>query len=171
MQKVVPEIDFIKYLKAFVPAAYSLTPDRMVINTDMYYFGNLSSFIQKHSRQDFHSLFRASVSSSYSGRLHSNFTVPSRRFSNMLSGKDPDTITPRWRTCLNEVDGTLGHILSAAYIERAFSSGDKALGDQIIKDLKSVFSSRILKLDWMTEDVKQLTIKKGTRNGRRRSES
>jgi len=163
MQKVVPEINFIKYLKAFVPPAYSLTPDRMVLNTDMYYFGNLSSFIQKHSRQDLHNLFTSSVASSYSGRLHNNFTIPSRRFSNLLAGKDPDTLAPRWRTCLNEVDGTLGHILSAAYVERAFSSGDKALGDQIVKDLKSVFTNRIQKLDWMTEEVKQRAIKKGMR--------
>jgi endothelin-converting enzyme len=169
MQKVVPEIDFIKYLKAFVPAAYPITPDRMVLNTDMYYFGNLSSFIQKHSRQDFHNLFRAAVTSTYSNRLHNNFTIPSRQFSNMLSGKDPDTISPRWRTCLNEVDGALGHILSAAYVERAFSSGDKALGDQIIKDLKAVFSKRIQKLDWMSDDVKKLAIQKGTRNRRRQS--
>jgi endothelin-converting enzyme len=161
MQKVVPEINFIKYLKAFVPPAYSLTPDRMVINSDMYYFGNLSSFIQKHSRQDFYNLFRSSVTGAYSGRLHNNFTLPSRRFSNMLNGKDPDTLGPRWRTCLSEVDSTLGHILSAAYVERAFSSGDKALGDQIVKDLKSVFTKRIQKLDWMTEEVKQRAIQKG----------
>jgi endothelin-converting enzyme len=161
MQKVVPEVDFIKYLKAFVPAAYSITPERMILNTDMYYFGNLSSFIQKHSRQDLHNLFKSSVTGAYSGQLHNNLTIPSRRFSNMLNGKDPDTIGPRWRTCLNEVDGTLGHILSAAYVERAFSSGDKALGDQIVKDLKAVFTKRIEKLDWMTAEVKKRAIKKG----------
>jgi endothelin-converting enzyme len=161
MQKMVPEINFIKYLQAFVPQGYPITPDRMVLLTDMYYFGNLSSFIQKTSRQDFHSVFRWAVAGAYSGRLHQNYTIPSRRFNNILSGKDPDTISPRWRTCLSEVESALSYILSAAYIERAFKQGDKELGDRIIKDLKNVYSDRIQKLDWMTESVKQLTIKKG----------
>jgi len=58
------------------------------------------------------------------------------------------------------VDNTLGWILSRFYIEKAFSAQAKALGDQIIADIKNVYIDRLQSLDWMDDSVKKLAVEK-----------
>jgi endothelin-converting enzyme len=79
----------------------------------------------------------------------------------MMAGKDPNNIPDRWRSCVAEVDGNLGYILSGAFIEHAFSAADKALGDRIISDIKQIFTTRLKEFEWMTPQVKADAAKKG----------
>jgi endothelin-converting enzyme len=158
----VPEISFVKYLKAFVPEEYPISPDITVIVNDINYYKNLSSIIQATSRVALHDYFQSRIVATWAGRLHRNFTAPSRALGNMMAGKDPNNIPDRWRTCISEVDGNLGHILSGAFVERAFSSDDKKLGDRIISDIKQVFAKRLQDFDWMTPQVKEAAAKKGS---------
>jgi endothelin-converting enzyme len=84
-----------------------------------------------------------------------------RQFSNRLSGRDENTVSDRWRICLSEVDGALSNLYSAVFIERAFTSKDKELGDRIIHDIKAVFSERLRGFDWMSDKSKNIAAKKG----------
>jgi endothelin-converting enzyme len=79
----------------------------------------------------------------------------------MMAGKDPNNIPDRWRSCVAEVDGKLGYILSGAFIERAFTAADKTLGDRIIGDIKKFFTGRLQEFEWMTPQVKADAAKKG----------
>jgi endothelin-converting enzyme len=78
-----------------------------------------------------------------------------------MAGRDSDAIGERWRTCVSEIDGNLGWLLSAAFVERAFSAEAKSLGDRIIRDIKAVFSERLNTFEWMSNSTKQVAAKKG----------
>jgi endothelin-converting enzyme len=161
VDKLVPEISTSKYLKAQAPAGYPIDSNRSVIVADANYYHNLSEIIRTTPRDTLHAYFRWRLMTSYQGRLHKDFTLPMRRFSNRLGGRAENTVTDRWRTCLSEVGGGLSNLYSAAFIERAFTSKDKDLGDRIVHDIKSVFSERLRGFDWMSEKSKNIAAKKG----------
>jgi endothelin-converting enzyme len=144
-----------------VPQNYTLGPNRTLIVNDIDYFKNLSQLIQSTSRETLHDYFEWRTIATNSGRLHKNFTAPMRQFSNVLLGKEEKAVGERWRTCVGEVDAVLGHLLGNAFIQRKFTLNDKRLGDQIINDIKQVFSENLKGLDWMSEDAKKVAAMKG----------
>jgi endothelin-converting enzyme len=161
---MVPEISVITYLKALVPKEYTIGPESTVIVTDINYFKNLSTIIKTTPREQAHDYFVSRLISTWGGRLHKNFTSPSRAFTNALGGKDPNNITPRWRVCINDIDSNLGYILGAAFVQRSFSTADKSLGDRIISDIKDVFRAKFKDFEWMSDEVKQKAANKGMFN-------
>jgi endothelin-converting enzyme len=161
VDKMVPEFSLSKYLKAFAPAGYEVTPNLTVIVNDINWYGNLSSILKTTPRESLHDYFVSRLIATWSGRLHNNFTTASRAFSNKLSGKDPNNVPIRWRTCVSEIDNHMGYILSAAFIEKAFTAADKTLGDRIVHDIKDFFTERFKQFDWMTPQVKEVAAKKG----------
>jgi endothelin-converting enzyme len=164
VEKMVPEFSLTEYLKSMVPSGYAITPDTTVIVTDINYFKNLSTIIKISPRESVHDYFVSRIISTWAGRLHKNFTAPSRAFSNSLGGKDPNNITPRWRVCINDIDTNLGYILGAAFVQRSFSTADKSLGDRIISDIKDVFKAKFKDFEWMSEEVKQKAANKGMKS-------
>jgi endothelin-converting enzyme len=132
-----------------------------VIIGDINYYNDLSEIIKTTPRDTLHAYFQWRLIATYQGRLHKNFTLPMRRFSNRMGGRDENTIGERWRTCLSEVDSGLSNLYSAAFIERAFTQKDKTLGDRVIMDIKAVFSERLRGFDWMSDKVKDTAARKG----------
>ncbi|TID22410.1 endothelin-converting enzyme [Venturia nashicola] len=157
MEKVVPEIDFTKLINELKPAAY--TP-KFIMNQDYLFFGNLSTILKSTSRKAIHGYMQFRLISHWGGRLAADYRWPARVFSNLQAGRDPFAVSQRWRVCLSEVDGELEWLLSAAYVEKAFSQDAKALGDRIIKDIKAEFTERLKKLDWMSPATKEKAAKK-----------
>lgn len=162
---MLPEISISQILKAFVPKGYEVTPDRRVIVGDINFYGNLSNIIRSTPRETLHDYFYSRLIATWSSRLDRSLTNSSRALSNRIAGKDPNSISDRWRTCINEVDLNLGYILSAAFIEKAFSPADKLLGDRIVSDIKDFFAVRFNQFEWMSPQVKEVAAKKGTRFG------
>ncbi|KAF2420974.1 endothelin-converting enzyme [Tothia fuscella] len=157
MQKVVRPINLSEALKAFVPADYKVG---MVLNTDRWYFTNISNIIESTPREVLHAHFQSRLISSWAGRLGKEYRRPSSVYSNMLAGRDPFAESERWRSCLGEVDNSLGWILSASYVEKAFSPAAKKLGDRIVSDIKAVFTERLRTFSWMSDTVKAVAAKK-----------
>ncbi|KAF2670943.1 zincin [Microthyrium microscopicum] len=160
IQPMVPQIDLIKYLQAQAPKEYPITGNRTVIMSDENYYKALSGIIEKAPRETLHSYFRQRLLATWSGRLHQNYTLPLRQLRNEMAGKDPNNVPERWRGCVGEIDSTFGLALSAAFIERAFTTADKEFGDRIIMDIKKFFAARLKSFNWMSESVKEQAAKK-----------
>ncbi|KAF2667112.1 endothelin-converting enzyme [Microthyrium microscopicum] len=160
LDTLVPQISIQQYLKNLAPPGYPIDSKRTVIAYDIGYFGNLSEIIKTTSRQTLHDYFEWRLIITHSERLHSNYTAPVRRFKNVLNGKEPDASPLRWRSCISEVDDSLGHLLGAAYIQRLFTKQDKARGDQVINDVKRVFGDNLKYLDWMSNSSKAVAAEK-----------
>lgn len=160
VQKLVPQIDLVQYLKGQVPAGYDIGPNRTIILGDINFFTALPKILDDTPRDTLRSYMRSRLIQTWQGRLHQNFTLPMRQLGNSIAGKDLNNVPERWRICTGEIDSGLGLALSASYIERAFSSQDKSFGDQIIMDIKKEFSSRLHGFPWMSDNVKDLAAKK-----------
>jgi endothelin-converting enzyme len=158
IDKLVPEISFTAALKASIPTGYQV---KSVLNSDSEYLEKISKIIKETPRDVLHGYFQVRLIAAWSGRLGKEYRRPLSIFGNLMAGRDPWSESERWRTCLNEVDGSLGWILSAAFVERAFSANAKALGDRIVKDIKAVFTERLKTFEWMSATTKLVAEKKG----------
>jgi len=159
MDKLLPAISVSKFLDGVKPAAYQ---PKMILNSDTLFYANLSTILKGTSRKTVHGYMQSRIIGTWGGRLHKDYRWPAKVFANSQAGRDAFSESERWRTCLSEVDSGLGWLLSAAFVERAFSQDAKALGDRIVSDIKAEFSARLKKLAWMTPATQALAAKKVT---------
>jgi len=61
---------------------------------------------------------------------------------------------PRWRRCVDSVDGNLGEALGQAYVQQAFPPENKTRVLQIVEDLEVALGKDIEALDWMSAETK-----------------
>jgi putative endopeptidase len=69
-------------------------------------------------------------------------------------------IQPRWKRCVNVVDGDLGEALGKAYVDRAFGPQAKERMLAMVKNLEGAMHRDILDLPWMTEATKKQALVK-----------
>ncbi|KAL7623935.1 hypothetical protein AAE478_005492 [Parahypoxylon ruwenzoriense] len=155
--KIGPALKLDSVVKSLVPENY--TVDSMLLAFPEF-LGNISEIISQTSKSTVQSYLAWQVINAYSSYVEGPEVQPIIRFSNALSGKDPNTKAERWKTCVGYVDSTLGWMLSRFYIEAAFSDDAKKYGDQIITDIKQQFISRLNGLTWMDDSVKKLAVNK-----------
>ncbi|KAI1805706.1 endothelin-converting enzyme 1 [Daldinia bambusicola] len=155
--KIGPAIGLDSIVKALAPQNY--TADSMLLAFPEF-LGNVSDILSKTSKSTVQSYLIWQLVNQYSSYVEGPEVQPIVRFSNTLSGRDPDTKTERWKKCVSYVDSTLGWILSRFYIEATFSDEAKEFGDQIILDIKKQFISKLNDLSWMDDSVKKLAVNK-----------
>ncbi|MBI3297806.1 MAG: M13 family metallopeptidase [Elusimicrobia bacterium] len=63
-------------------------------------------------------------------------------------------LKPRWKRCVELVDGTLGHDLGRRYVEVAYPAEAKAAMDALVVAVEGALARDIDALDWMTPKTK-----------------
>lgn len=74
-------------------------------------------------------------------------------FGKYLSGQKEQQ--PRWKTCVQNVDGALGEALGMEYAKIAFTPAAKARMNVLIDNLMVAMKERIDGLSWMSSDTKK----------------
>ncbi|HEX8476131.1 MAG TPA: M13 family metallopeptidase [Pyrinomonadaceae bacterium] len=67
---------------------------------------------------------------------------------------------PRWKRCVNAVDNSLGEALGQVYVEKSFSADSKARMQEMVRNLITAFRSRLMKLEWMSDETRQQALAK-----------
>jgi len=155
---MIPEIDITRLIMSQVPPGY--TPS-FVINTAPDTIKGMSTIVKESSRGARQAFFMWSIIDNLAPRLSPDVNVPYRKFYNIQNGRPVDTIPDRFRTCLTEVDNVVGWIESGVYVQRAFSTEAKSLGDQIIGDLRDVYRSKFSTLAWFSNQTRAVAMDKG----------
>ncbi|GAW13144.1 hypothetical protein ANO14919_025220 [Xylariales sp. No.14919] len=155
--QVGPALGLDKVVRGLAPADH--IPDTMLLAFPEF-LGNVSQIVSNTPKSTIQTFLIWNLIVSYSSYVEATEVEPLNRFNNILAGRDPETKSERWKTCLSYVDGTLGWILSRFYIEATFSEAAKDYGDQIILDIKQQFTTRLSDLDWMDDSVKKLAANK-----------
>ncbi|MCC6991914.1 MAG: M13 family metallopeptidase, partial [Acidobacteria bacterium] len=65
------------------------------------------------------------------------------------------TLQPRWRRALTNMDSTLGELLGQVYVEKHFAPAAKARMDQLVENLRASFKQGIDGLEWMSPETKK----------------
>ncbi len=74
-------------------------------------------------------------------------------FNRYLSGQKERQ--PRWKTCVQQVNGHLGEALGMEYARRAFKPEAKARMNELIDNLMVAMKTRVDGLEWMSADTKK----------------
>jgi putative endopeptidase len=67
---------------------------------------------------------------------------------------------PRWKTCVEATDRTLGEALGQEYIKRAFKPEAKARMNELIDNLLAAMKDRVSNLEWMSPATKEQAQRK-----------
>jgi endothelin-converting enzyme len=155
--KVLPQISFEHIITELAPKGYST--DRVIVSSPAYLAG-LSELLSNSSWETVSAYLVWKTIQRHASRIEDPAVKPLKQFNNVLQGKDPDATPERWRICIGAVDRDLGWILSKFFVDSAFSPAAKEFGDQIVTDIKGSFVEFLTKATWMTEKVRERSIKK-----------
>ena len=133
--------------------------DRVIVSSPAYLKG-LSKLLTETPSETLSAFLVWKTVQRYASRIEDPALKPLKQFNNVLQGKDPDAVAERWRICIASVDRDLGWILSKFFVDNAFSPAAKQFGDQIVTDIKNSFVDILTDATWMTEEVRNRSIKK-----------
>ncbi|KAK4447204.1 endothelin-converting enzyme [Podospora aff. communis PSN243] len=157
-----PELAVTKLFAAFAPP--NLTAD---IDVLLYtpYLGNLTKVLSSYPRETIEAYFEwAVILQTRHAVFADDIFAPYTKLRDSLRGI---SITvepaPRWKSCLSLVSMNLGWILSRFFIEHTFSAHDRDLSNQVISDIRQVYTAKFKSLSWMDEPTRTKAIDKVTK--------
>jgi len=71
-----------------------------------------------------------------------------------------EEMEPRWKKCVNGVDGDLGEALGQVYVEKYFSADSKQRALKIVKEIQVAMERDIQQLPWMSDTTKKKALEK-----------
>ena len=147
-QTLTPNFDWNAYFATRgVPAAgdFNVAPAK--------FFKEMNSMMTDVSIADWKTYMRWMVVNSSATSLPKAFSDENFNFfGKHLSGQKERQ--PRWKTCVQTVDRSLGEALGMEYAKRAFTPAAKARMNVLINNLMASMKGRIEGLDWMSPETK-----------------
>ena len=117
------------------------------------FFKEMNSMMTDVSIADWKTYMRWMVVNSSATSLPKAFSDENFNFfGKHLSGQKERQ--PRWKTCVQTVDRSLGEALGMEYAKRAFTPAAKARMNVLIDNLMASMKGRIEGLDWMSPETK-----------------
>ena len=117
------------------------------------FFKEMNSMMTDVSIADWKTYMRWMVVNSSANSLPKAFSDENFNFfGKHLSGQKERQ--PRWKTCVQTVDRSLGEALGMEYAKRAFTPAAKARMNVLIDNLMASMKGRIEGLDWMSPETK-----------------
>lgn len=157
------------YNKISVAAAQQLTPnfawDKYFAERKVPFAGELNlapakfftefnTMLKDVSVEDWKTYLTFMTIHSVAGSLAKRFADPNFEFfGKYLSGQKERQ--PRWKTCVQTTDGTLGEALGMEYAKQAFKPESKARMNVLIDNLMVAMKHRIDGLEWMSPETKK----------------
>lgn len=159
VSKLAPTIDWGMYVNHLSPAN-APHPGRIVV-TSPEYLGRVSSeLLEKENERTLEAYFNWRMIMAYAGALSEDLRKPIHRLNAKLTGTDPKRMRPRWDTCLDEVNGSLGFLAGRYYVIEKFGGDAKKRADEFVNSIKRVFLDRLPDLEWLDEVTREKAVKK-----------
>ncbi|MCD9185763.1 MAG: M13 family metallopeptidase [Pyrinomonadaceae bacterium] len=156
------------YNKMTITAAEAITPDISWTNymkmrgipavsemnfSHPNFFKEVNAMMKDVSLDDWKTYLRFMVVNASANSLSRKFSDANFEFfGKYLSGAKERQ--PRWKTCVNNTDGTLGEALGAEYVKRTFKPEAKARMNELIDNLLAAMKDRVNGLEWMGAETK-----------------
>ena len=159
IRHLLPQLSLLHVVSVLAPDAPH--PSKVIVGSPGY-LKALARVLKQTDTETLQAYFVWKTVQSYAYKVEDDALKPLKRFNNELQGKDADATEERWRTCVRVADYGLGWILSKFFIENAFSEDAKNFGDQIVSDIKIQFIEKLKNAQWMSKEVRDLGIEKGS---------
>lgn len=158
LAKIAPAIDWGLYVNRLTPTN-APHPGKIVV-TSPHYVGNVSELFETEGPRTLQAYFTWQVVSSYAGALGDDIRAPIRRFNAKLSGANPKAVKPRWETCLDEINGSIGFLAGRYYVIEKFGADTKKRADDFVNSIKEVFLARLPELTWVDDTTREKAVEK-----------
>jgi putative endopeptidase len=148
VKALAPSFDFDRYLELVKAPA---SPQYIV--TTPTFFKGVEVLLKERPLEDWRTYLRWQMLGGSSSQLNEAFVQESFDFfgRTLLGAKE---IRPRWKRCVDGVNGNLGDALGQAYVQRAFPPENRARVLQMVQNLETAMSKDIDSVDWMSPETK-----------------
>lgn len=154
LQKLVPSFTFARFFEAAGAPAFE-----HVNVSSLPYFEGLEAQLQAHDLARVKTYLRWQVARAAAPLLSKAFVDESFDFyGRTLTGAQQQR--PRWKRCVEVVDGDLGEALGQRYVERTFGADGKARMNALVAGVEKALGEDIRTLPWMTEATRQKGLEK-----------
>jgi putative endopeptidase len=143
------------------PALLSATglPEGEFVIEQPSYFTALGAAMDAVPLADWRDYLTVRAIGAYARVLPAAFVEASFDF-NSRTMRGTESLRPRWKRAVSEVDGSLGDALGQVYVARHFPPAAKARMDELVGNLLAAFGEGIDRLDWMGPETKQAAHEK-----------
>ncbi len=148
VKALAPSLDFDQYLKLVNAPA---SPHYIV--TSPNFFKGVETMLHQHPLEHWKVYLRSRMLQGSGNLMSADFVNENFDFVRTLIGAKENQ--PRWRRCVNSVDGNLGEALGQAYVAAAFPPENKARVLKMVEDLENALDKDIAGLEWMTPETKK----------------
>jgi putative endopeptidase len=156
LQKLAPVFDWNTYFRKTGVALLETQQGTLNVVTPDY-FHVLGEEIEKEGLADWKTYLRWHAVHDAATDLSAAFVQENFSFyGKTLRGRQQ--LPPRWKRCVNEVDGDLGEALGQAYVAKYFSPEAKQAALKIVKEVEAAMQSEIQALPWMGPATKQQAL-------------
>ncbi len=139
-------------------ATMKLTGADSVIVSNPVFFKTLDILLSALPLEDWKTYLAWHFLNGATGYLSTAFVNENFSFNKVLSGQQEQT--PRWQTISATIDGSLGDLLGALYVEKYFKPEAKQRMLDLVNNLQVTLGARIRGLDWMSDDTKTKALEK-----------
>ena len=153
LQKLVPQIDWSVYFKAF-----GIETDSLSIG-QIPHLQEVGRLLAEEPLEDIKTLFCWQVIDGAASYLTTEIYNASFDFyGRVLSGKEEPS--PLWKRAVGIVNGTLGEAVGQMYVKKYFPEENKARMLALVKNLQRALGIRIENLAWMSRATKDRALEK-----------
>ncbi len=123
------------------------------------FFKAFDAALKKESLSDWKTYLRWHFTHSQAQYLASPFLKENFNFyGKILQGLEE--MPPRWKKCVNGVDGDLGEALGQVYVEKYFTPEAKQRASKMVKEIQEAMERDIQQLPWMSDITKKKALEK-----------
>ena len=133
-------------------AAWNLKPSYVIVGQPEF-FTALEGVLKKTPVPVLQNYLRFHLVSAYAESL--NQAIDNENFSfynQVLSGQKEQR--PRWKRVLDAEDGAMGMVLGRIFVKEYFPEATKKRYSDLVEAIRTAYSERISRLDWMSEATK-----------------
>lgn len=133
---------------------------KAVLLTSPAYLEAVNRLLEKTPKGTIQAYLLWTTMRSFLGHTSASTRKPWENFSKVLAGIDPNVKKERWKTCVREMDNTLGFLAGEFYVRKRFGGDSKERGRMVIEQIKDAFVERFDELDWVDEQTRTVAVRK-----------
>ena len=159
LSKLSPKVDWGLLVTHLLP---STAPHQdVIIVSSPKYLEDLSAQILGDSTQrTIQAYLLWQAMNEYAPALSEEVRKPLQRLAAKLRGTNAKVTKPRWETCLDQVDYSLGFMAGRYFVMETFNKNTKARADEFVKSIKDSFVNRLPDLGWIDDVTRERAIEK-----------
>jgi putative endopeptidase len=132
--------------------------DTVIVGQPEFY-KELNLLVKKYSIADWKVYLKWNLINAYASYLNKDIENQNFKFyATVMNGVSKQK--PRWKTIVEQTDGSLGELIGQVYVAEYLPKGSKEKLLEIGNNIRKVYASHIQKLDWMSETTKKKALHK-----------